>query len=84
MVRDKIIFAILLPCAAIETDTQSARQILKILEEEIGKSLGLKLYAKSENNRRKQTITAEVTQSGKPDPNFDFKMSLNKNVFQID
>ena len=50
MVRDKIIFAILLPCAAIETDTQSARQILKILEEEIGKSLGLKLYAKSDNN----------------------------------
>ena len=32
----------------------------------------------------KQTITAEVTQSGKPDPNFDFKVSLNKNVFQID
>ena len=32
----------------------------------------------------KQTITAKVTRSGKPDPNFDFKIKLNKNVFQID
>jgi len=31
----------------------------------------------------KQTITAVVTKSGKSDPNFDFEIALNKNVFEI-